>query len=90
MDLNLLRDEIDKIDSQLVELFVKRMTVVEKVAIYKIENDLSVFHPEREKAVITRAKERAGDRMRSYIEEFFEATMVISRHMQEDLIAKKK
>lgn len=90
MDLNLLRDEIDKIDSQLVELFVKRMNLIEKVASYKIENALSVFDPEREKAVIARAKGRAGEKMMGYTEEFFDATMTISRHMQEDLIAQKK
>lgn len=90
MDLNVLREEIDEIDSRLVDLFVKRMAIVEKVACYKIENDMPVFHPAREKEVIARARERAGEKMAGYAEDFFEAAMAISRRMQESMIAQRR
>lgn len=90
MDLTTLRDEIDAIDKQLVDLFLKRMAIVEKVARYKIENNLPVFHPERERAVISRAKERSPQQMEKYVGEFFAAAMEVSRHMQNDLIGGSK
>ena len=38
MNLSECRNEIDKIDKELVELFEKRMNVAINVAKYKIEN----------------------------------------------------
>ena len=37
LDLNEIRNNIDKIDSQLVELFEERMKLTTEVAEYKIE-----------------------------------------------------
>ena len=37
MDLGVLRDEIDKIDQQIVDLYEKRMDICKNVAEYKIE-----------------------------------------------------
>ena len=90
MDLSTLRSQIDSIDQQLVELFLQRMEIVEQVAQYKIDNNLPVLHPEREQAVIDKAKRRAPSAMQPYVEEFFTATMAVSRHMQQDLIEKKQ
>ena len=90
MDLNSLRDEIYKIDEQLVKLFVQRMETVKNVAQYKIEQDLPVLHPERELKVIEKAKSRAPEEMKTYVEDFFNATMAISRAMQEKLIEEQK
>ena len=44
MDLQELRNEINDIDSQLQELFNKRMQISFKVAEYKIANNLSLIH----------------------------------------------
>lgn len=43
MDLQELRNEINDIDSQLQELFNKRMQISFKVAEYKIANNMPVF-----------------------------------------------
>jgi chorismate mutase len=45
--LNEFRGEIDKIDSQIVGLLVERMAVIEKIKIYKKENNLIFFDKER-------------------------------------------
>ena len=47
MDLLELRDEIDVVDRQIVELFEKRMDIASKVADYKIANGKKVFDKER-------------------------------------------
>ena len=46
-DLLELRDEIDGIDRQIVELFENRMKVSREVAAYKIANGRKVFDKDR-------------------------------------------
>ena len=46
------RKEIDNIDKEITRLFEERMNVVLKVAEYKKENNLPIFHKGREAVVI--------------------------------------
>ena len=48
MSLKPIRDEIDEIDKELVELFKRRMECSKKVARFKMENGMQIFNPERE------------------------------------------
>ena len=48
VDLSISRQQIDEIDSQIVELFEKRMEVANEVAKYKMETGKPVFDKERE------------------------------------------
>lgn len=50
MDLLELRKEIDEIDDELIPLLLKRMSVSEKVAKYKVERGMPVLNSEREAA----------------------------------------
>mgnify|MGYP003296835986 CR=1 FL=1 len=50
MDLTYYRNEIDKIDDQLVQLFAQRMEIAAKIADYKKENNLPILMPSRERA----------------------------------------
>ena len=50
MDLSTLRNEIDRIDSQLVQLYEQRMEICSQVAEYKIENGKKVFDKTGRKA----------------------------------------
>ena len=50
MDLSTLRNEIDRIDSQLVQLYEQRMEICSQVAVYKIENGNLVVKMPQEKA----------------------------------------
>ena len=56
MDLSQLRGEIDRIDSQIVELYEQRMEVSSAIADYKIANGKKVFDKEREKEKIQAVK----------------------------------
>ncbi len=53
-DLNESRKIINDIDKEIIKLFEKRMDIVLDIALYKKNNDLPIFHPEREKEVISR------------------------------------
>lgn len=62
MDLNELRNNIDDIDKQILELFMKRMELCKGVADYKKANNLPVFQGGREKQVIDRIKSLTNDK----------------------------
>lgn len=87
MDLEAYREQIDQIDRRLVALFLQRMQVVEDIARHKLERGLPIFHPQRERQVIEKARGRAEAAMGDYVEEFFTALMAVSRRMQEDMLA---
>ncbi len=61
MQLQELRKEIDRIDSELLELIQRRMHIVGEVAEYKRANQLPVFAPERENEVLNRLAEKVAD-----------------------------
>ena len=56
MDLGEIRKELDKIDNQVLELFNKRIELVEKVAEYKRSKNETIYRPEREREIIDRLK----------------------------------
>lgn len=89
MDLKDIREEIDSIDNQIVELFIKRMNCSENVARYKIANNMPVFNGEREQAIIDRVTQNAG-RYSDCTRMLFEDIMQISRGLQHDLIGTGK
>ena len=72
-DLIELRQEIDEIDQQIVELFEKRMDVSAGVARYKIANGKKVFDKEREHEKLAKLKSMAhNDFNRHGVEELFQ------------------
>ena len=88
-DLLELRDEIDVIDRQIVELFERRMAVSEEVAEYKISTGKKVFDKERERSKIETLTAMAhNDFNRHGIEELFSQIMSMSRKKQYQLLAR--
>lgn len=79
MDLASLRDEIDRIDREILSLFEERMNTVRNVAQYKKENGLPVFHPEREQQVLDKAAERAEDPYKTDARVLFTTLMELSK-----------
>lgn len=64
------RDQIDKIDTALLELLSKRFKVVQKVGEYKKENNLPVIDRSREQALLDKleAKGKKHNLPRNIIE----------------------
>ncbi|MCI8894661.1 MAG: prephenate dehydratase [Lachnospiraceae bacterium] len=87
-DLSEIRDEIDGIDREIVELFEERLRLVTQVAEYKIANSRQVLDRGRELSKLTALEELAGtDFSRKSIRELFEQIMSISRKRQYQLLA---
>ena len=84
--LQLMLEEIDRIDPELVRLFCERMQVSEAVAAYKKEHGLPVRDPEREHALLSKVENLAGDEMAAYVRTLYETILSLSRAYQEDLL----
>ena len=88
MDLAELREQIDKIDEQIVALYEQRMDVCRGVAQYKIENGKKVFDKQRETEKLERVKSLVHNEFNSHgVEELFEQLMSMSRKMQYRMLA---
>lgn len=90
-ELKELRNEIDKIDKELLSLFLRRMDVCGKVADYKRRNDMAVFDPIREAQLLEAKKNMlSSPEMADEVYEFFNAIMTISRIRQSKLLIKDR
>ena len=82
MDLNELRKEIDRVDDELVRLFVQRMEVSARIADYKKENDLPIFVPAREAEKLLDVAQKAGADMEVYTKVLYSMLFELSRGYQ--------
>ena len=87
MDIKELRTEIDDINTQLVELYKKRMAVSAQIADYKKENGLPVFDPVRERELLCTVSEQAGEEFESGVRVLFSMLMELSRSYQNRRLA---
>lgn len=82
MEINELRDKIDAIDTELVRLFTARMDVAAQVADYKKANNLPIFVPSRERAILQAVAEKAGPEMGNYTRVLYSMLFELSRSYQ--------
>ena len=85
MSLQPIREEIDRIDDQIVELFKSRMECSRKVAEYKHEHGLEVFNKEREEQLLEKVETGAGiygDSAR----QLYTTILELSRALQHDMV----
>jgi len=88
IDLLELRDQIDQVDRQLVELFERRQEICRSVAQYKIENHKKVLDREREEQKLATVQQLAStDFNRHGIRDMFEQLMAVSRKLQYQILA---
>ena len=81
-DLVSLREEINQITKEMVNLFEKRLDVSKKIALYKKQHDLPIFQPEREKEVIEKYTQDA--KYHELTEKFLVDLMALSKELQKE------
>lgn len=59
VELNGLRDQIDAVDKQILDLLAQRLALVEKVGEVKSEHGLPIYAPDREAAMLASRREEA-------------------------------
>ncbi|MDO5775245.1 MAG: prephenate dehydratase domain-containing protein [Eubacteriales bacterium] len=87
MELDQLRQEIDAVDKRLVEDIKERMKVAAAIADYKREHGIPVMDSKREREVLHKIVEMAGDPMlSSYYKVLYSLLFELSRSYQNKLI----
>ena len=86
-DLKELREQIDKIDKEIVSLYQERMEIAAEVAEYKIETGKKVFDKEREESQLASLTALTDTQFNRHgIQELFEQIMSMSRKRQYQLM----
>lgn len=85
MDLLELRNEIDKLDDELIPLLLKRMDISRQVAEYKVQNGIPVLNEQRELEILEDVASKCGEQG-EVIKTVFSAIMDASRALQHKII----
>lgn len=85
MDLLELRNEIDKLDDELIPLLLKRMDISRQVAEYKVKNGIPVFNEKRELEILDDVASKCGEQGEA-MKTVFSAIMDASRALQHKII----
>ena len=89
MNLEECRKEIDSIDKELVALFVRRMNVAKDVAEYKRATGKAVYDSERERRLLEKVEENAGEEFGDYARRLYSSILELSRNYQSKSLAQK-
>lgn len=88
-ELGEIRAEIDKIDSQLIELFKKRMDCARDVGLYKKATGTPILNTKREQEILDSVEERGGE-YGSHARLLFSNIMELSRALQHNIVCSGK
>ncbi|MDE6847403.1 MAG: prephenate dehydratase [Lachnospiraceae bacterium] len=90
MELLELREELDRIDEQIVNLYEERMDICSKVADYKIETGKKVLDKSREEEKLRKVRSLARNEFNAHgVQELFEQIMSMSRKLQYNKLAEQ-
>lgn len=82
---------LDDIDSQIIELFEKRMSVVIEVIKYKIENNIPVLDSSREVIMYEKnLKKIKNEQFKQYYKSVLDGFLKASKDMQHDILNNEK
>ena len=81
-ELKDLREKIDAIDQQMVDLFKQRMEVSKEVAAYKQANGLPTLDAGRECALLGKVGEQAGEELADYTQSVYRTILAAGRSYQ--------
>ena len=84
-DLSEIRKDIDAIDSELIELFRRRMDCAKEVGCYKKERGIPVLNRQRENEILDNVQERGGE-YGAAARLLFANIMELSRALQHNIV----
>ena len=87
MTLDELRKEIDGVDTELLQLFARRMHLVEEIGLHKKSEGLPVFQPGREKEILTRTVGLLPPHLQYYGASFCKYLIELSRTRQREVLS---
>ena len=83
MKLDALRKEIEAIDKEMLELFIKRMDISYQIGSYKKEHHLPIFDEKREKTLLEKQRDLLDNEVLwPLYKEFLKEVMRLSKEFQ--------
>lgn len=86
LDLKEIRMQLDGIDDQMIDLFTKRMNLSAQVAEYKKQNHMPILDSGRERQIINRVSQAAGENLEHYAKLLYQTLFNVSRARQAELL----
>lgn len=84
-ELNQARQEINRINQQLVKLLEQRFTAVTKVNNYKVAHQLPILDQQREQSILNKVTTETSDPATPFIAAIFQDIMKQSRQYEQAL-----
>ncbi len=88
-NLSEIRSDIDKIDSEIIELFKKRMDCAKEVGVYKKSQNTPVLNQDRENDILD-AVEKKGGEYGAHARLLYSNIMELSRALQHNIVGSGK
>ena len=82
MDIKELRQDIDRIDEQLVHLFAQRMEVSAQIADYKKQQNMPIYVPAREREKLVAVSEKITPELANHVKVLYSLLFELSRSHQ--------
>ena len=82
MELSQIRPKLDEIDSKLLALFLQRMELVDMVAEVKKDSHQPLFDPKREREILAKIHDSAGETYSASAHRLFQTILELSRARQ--------
>jgi O-6-methylguanine DNA methyltransferase len=86
MNLNNLRNKINKIDNGVLKLLIEREKVSKEIGILKLEHNIPVHNPQREKEIIQELSKKFNPAL---IKKVFTAIFMQSKKIQKNAFTEK-
>lgn len=80
------RAEIERIDKEMIKLFIERMNCTQDVISYKKENNLPILDSNREKQLIEKNSCFVPEELKKYYIDFLKGVIKVSKDYQKDII----
>lgn len=83
MKLEDFREELDSLDSKMLELYQQRINIVKEIAQVKKESNLPIFDKKREEEIINKSLKNIDDEnLKAMYKEFIELILKQSKEIQ--------
>ncbi len=86
MKIEDLRKEIDKIDSELSTLYVKRMQICKQVGEEKAKENSPINVPNRENDILSKVTKNAPEELKIYVKQLYDNIFIQSKNYQNALV----
>ena len=86
MALNEIRERMNSLNDEMLELFMERMKLSEAIAAYKKEHNLPILDKTREREILAEMIQKGGAEYETYIYQFFNTLMNLSKARQNEVL----